>query len=164
MNSPSRTCLSVGGPLPPPPPPPISTSTWKEDYCASLPAVSTLLLEPSFVCELFLSVRHSHQACAPFNGKWYRLQEVSSEPKTNFCDLEDTQFLAETHPYTHTTHTHTHTLSLSFYTHTPLLHIHMLMTYLPFQLGSLWLICQSFGMRCAIVIRTCILLKNANLT
>ena len=104
MNSPSRTCLSVGGPLPPPPPPPISTSTWKEDYCASLPAVSTLLLEPSFVCELFLSVRHSHQACAPFSGKWYRLQEVSSEPKTNFCDLddlEDTQFLAETHPYTH---------------------------------------------------------------
>lgn len=112
MNSPSRTCLSVGGPLPPPPPPPISTSTWKEDYCASLPAVSTLLLEPSFVCELFLSVRHSHQACAPFSGKWYRLQEVSSEPKTNFCDLEDTQFLAETHPYTHT-----HSLSLPFYTH-----------------------------------------------
>ena len=120
MNSPSRTCLSVGGPLPPPPPPPISTSTWKEDYCASLPAVSTLLLEPSFVCELFLSVRHSHQACAPFSGKWYRLQEVSSEPKTNFCDLddlEDTQFLAETHPYTHTTHTHTLSLSLLLYTH-----------------------------------------------
>lgn len=112
MNSPSRTCLSVCRPLPPPPPPPISISTWKEDYCASLPAVSTLLLEPSFVCELFLSVRHSHQACAPFSGKWYRLQEVSSEPKTNFCDLEDTQFLAETHPYTHT-----HTLSLPFYTH-----------------------------------------------